>query len=609
MPGSTQIHGASAEGLNQATWQAWWQLHREEFLDLAWDARRAANRSGEDSASDGTHHDRSPASPALVDETLLPLLIELAQDAGSSAPLRASSLLAAARLSTTGWNLSASARVERQAAVEFLLRDSLPAASKNIQEAAILGLGMVQSPSALQLLGELAKDSAAGREAAGDSHVPLRARSLATYALGLAVHRSTDSTLRDSVAATLEEILTHEDARQDDLGTAAVLALGLLPTAIQTPGDNAGEEPSGALDSLARRLLERLQDKRGKRDQQVRIPTALARLTPALSEDLRKQVTLELTELLASRRGPSHPMRRAAALALGQLGDADQDPLDKGIRRTLEAALKSKDGMTRRYAAMSLARVGSTPGEQQDQPWAATAEIATVLRRHLQRGRSADEAWSALALGVFANRLNAADGPNHGADKALAKVLGQSRSTDRAPAFAIAAGLARADNAQPVILERLEKTGEDAISGLLGLALGFSGEASGLPALRQVSADSHHRPERRARVALGRAILGDGQLVPELVEQLTECTCWNSLRGSAQALARVGDTSAIGPLLQIARDPARDDRQRREAVRAIGWIASGESAPWSTPLTVALDAVDAPDTLTDPTGFGVLDRI
>lgn len=597
------------DSFSSATWQAWWRLHREEFLDLAWDDRRQAAGSGERSSSAASSSGRVPASPALIDDTLLPVLLDLAQGSANSTPLRSSSLLAAARLATTGWGLGEAERLERQAKLEFVLRDALPDSSKNVQEAAILGLGMVQSPEALQLLSEIALDLKEGREALEDNRVPLRARALATYALGLGIHRSGDPALRELAAATLETILSGPDARQDDLGTAAVLGLGLLPVVIEPVTEGQPSEATQSLDALAARLLERLHDKHGKLDQQIRIPTALARLAPGLNADLRSEVVLQLTELLGARRGHSHPLRRAAALALGQLGDADGDALDARIRRTLVAALKSKDGMTRRYGAMSLARVASRKGDQGSDPWAGTKQVASALRRHLTRGRSADEPWTALALGVFAHRMEAADEPSHGMDKVLAKLLGSSRSTDRAPAFAIAAGLAGTGDASAAILKRLEKTGDDSISGLLGLALGFTGDLSGLPALRAVSADSHHRPDRRARVALGRAILGDELLVPELVEQLTECSCWNSLRGSAQALARVGDVSAIGPLLQVVQDPDRDDRQRREAVQAIGWIASGESQPWSTPLTVALDPLGAPDTLTEPTGFGVLDRL
>ena len=66
-----------------------------------------------------------------------------------------------------------------------------------------------------------------------------------------------------------------------------------------------------------------------------------------------------------------------------------------------------------------------------------------------------------------------------------------------------------------------------------------------------------HDPVMMEYAALGRGLLGDRLLVPELIEKLDECACWASTRGVTRALAWTGDVRAVRPLLRILADAKR----------------------------------------------------
>jgi HEAT repeat protein len=117
----------------------------------------------------------------------------------------------------------------------------------------------------------------------------------------------------------------------------------------------------------------------------------------------------------------------------------------------------------------------------------------------------------------------------------------------------------------------------------------------------------HLRPHVLEQAAIGRALLGDRELVADLVVRLTDCHCWASVYGAARALAWTGDGRAVAPLLGILNDVERRDSDRRVAAQALGWIADKDLLGWHARLSSGVNYVEAPATLTDPTGFGVLD--
>ncbi len=586
------------------TWQRWWSLHREEFLDLDASAPQG-DRLGSETSPEPSG---APIDAAVLDRDVLPKLEALFTESGASADLRATGLLAAARLSMVTGDLSSAERIARQDRLEDLLQEALRSHSPILHESAIYGLGLVGSHSTLSLLGELAHDRPQGREFLRGESVPLRSRAVAAYALGLAGYHAKRPSLRSFAAHQLEALLDDEGAANADLGTAVVLSLGLAS------GDRAEPQDQAALgvlqiDGLIERLVARWDSDEVARAVAERIPTTLGRLAPLASTAVQERTVVTLLDALEERSGASAPVRRAVVLALGQIGYAGSDEQDVHIRRALIDSLDSRDALLRRYSALSLARVGSRTQEGRADRDAGARSVARALLAHLKSGRSADRPWSALALGVFAHYAQANRVPLHGVDDGLVAALRRTRSSDQRPALALAAGLAGAPGARMRIERSLERIDGDESKGLLALSLGLLGTRESLPLLRDLAKDSHSRPELRVDLAMARSMLGDSQLVPELLEQVEQCDCWSSTLGSTRALARVGDAQALALLLAMVQDKSASDRERALAAQSLGWMASGEGAPWSTPLTLGLDPLGAPDTLTEPSGTGVLDRL
>ena len=119
--------------------------------------------------------------------------------------------------------------------------------------------------------------------------------------------------------------------------------------------------------------------------------------------------------------------------------------------------------------------------------------------------------------------------------------------------------------------------------------------------------DAWHKPIVMENAAIGRALLADADLVPEALERLKECDCWLSTYGVTRALAWAGDVRAVDPLLEILRDTDRSEAERALAADALGWIADKDILPWDARISVGVNYVAATPTLSDPTGYGILD--
>ena len=74
------------------------------------------------------------------------------------------------------------------------------------------------------------------------------------------------------------------------------------------------------------------------------------------------------------------------------------------------------------------------------------------------------------------------------------------------------------------------------------------------------------------------------------------------------ALAYVGDSRAVAPLLGILIDDRRTDVERAYAIVALGIICDKDIVPWNHPLAQDACWWSAPPTLLDPkNGLGVVD--
>jgi len=184
----------------------------------------------------------------------------------------------------------------------------------------------------------------------------------------------------------------------------------------------------------------------------------------------------------------------------------------------------------------------------------------------------------------------------------------ETRSAEDAAAYAVGAGLIGDNRARGHVLQRAAKTNDFGLLGHMAVALGLMGDRGSLRALVEMMDESHARPEVMEQAAIGRALLGDTELVTDLLQRLEEqCDCWTSYYGVSRALAWTGDARAIPPMLAVVRDDSNNALHRAVVIEGLGWIGDRSKLPWDSRISVGLNYTEATETLTDPTGFGILD--
>lgn len=574
-------------------WELWWGHNRHAWIDL--DEARGAL---------GALRTETPGpAGSTPGPTRGRLSVETAHD--TLAPALAATLAASDDPRVVGEVLLALGRLgpdPRPTGVDRspLLAGRLADGDRHVSELAVLALGLHGSPQAALHLADLVADSPAGRAALASSRVDERRRAFACYGLGLAARRSRNPEVTRFAAHHLLRVLAEADDRHDDLAAASVLALGMLPP--ETPGLDA--------DALVERLLGILRDARAPEMLRFHAPTALARLAAGASDPLREELVDELLARLAPRARVEDEVRESAVLALGLLGDADEDERDERLRDTLLRLLRRGEPVERRYAAVALAQVASRPGVGAGRALAGARPVAVELARELARGRSRHRPWVGLSLGLLGHGLR---GEGRLLERVAADALLDAATGARAPqqaaAYGLGTSLLRDRRATPTVSHRFAHTHEEFHRQNLALALGLMGDGESRGELAAEMAETAFHPERYEHAALGRALLGDGELVEELVTSLMGAGSWAETTGCARALGWVGDAACLAPLLSALSDTTRTGFGRASVARALGWIGDATGRPWEDPLAAGVNYVAAPPTLTDPRGTGVLDML
>jgi HEAT repeat protein len=218
----------------------------------------------------------------------------------------------------------------------------LKSSSQEIAETAALALGILGNASAYPPLAHLLQDDAEGRELAGESEVPVRTRAFAAYALALLGARTAEEEVKRAIVQELVAALDSKASAMRDVAVACVISLGLVPVEpIDAPPRADGAKgadlaPAGSRAGQIAYLLAYLKDEHHHEIVRAHAPVALARLLADLPPEMRgaqrDTVVEALLARLDERARESSYVRQSAILALGQLGDADRDPLDARIR-------------------------------------------------------------------------------------------------------------------------------------------------------------------------------------------------------------------------------------------------------------------------------------
>jgi len=596
----TPLVGEAAPGAPSLTWRSdpsawerWWYSRRGEILDSLDAVVEAGGPRTEASDPDGRQAvlAREEACRRAA-EVLVAGAGRLAAD--SDARVVRERLIAIGRLGEAAG----------PAGVEALA-SWLDSPQRELAETAVLGLGLTGSLEGAVRLASLVRDDAQGRDQVGSTRVDGRTRAFACYALALAARRSARPEVVRFAAHHLVWLL-EQDEREDDLEAAIVLALGLLPP------DSPGLDGAAVVDAL----LARLSDDRSPRMIRAHAPASLARLA-APHPALRERVARALMALVAPHAREDQAVRTGAVLALGLLGDADGEDLDREVRASLAAVLRKGEGTERRYAAMALAEVGSRPGSgAAGERMAATREVERLLVDQLLRGPRGERPWAGLALGWLGGRLRR-DGVlvEQATAEALLSAVESTRTPSDAAAYGLGCGLIGDRRSQPAIAERFARTAEGFSHQQLALSLGLLGDRASVELLQEdvSGSSSSHRVEELEWSAFARALLGDERLPGELVQRLSASRSTAEIEGCARALAWNGGTAvAIALLARLESDERAAELPaagRAAVVRALGWILDADGRAWDNPLAPGLNFSLVPDSLASETGTGVLDSL
>jgi HEAT repeat protein len=252
--------------------------------------------------------------------------------------------------------------------------------------------------------------------------------------------------------------------------------------------------------------------------------------------------------------------RRSAAIAMGII--LREQDLPEKIRqvavRVLERVMAGdRDPLVAGFAAVGLGYAKKPAG------------IDALIRVAGKSGGAVEGPYAVLALGLAARRL-----PDEKADKIrrfLVTSYANCRDLDRSGAFAIAAGIAGATDASELFLKAVKNSSNPLrVRAFAAQALGLLGKRSDEleKLLRQALDDGAPMISENSAIALG--LLGRSGTAEVLVTKLVETRSKSLQIHMVVALAHLGGTRAIAPLVKILNDGKADDRVLECAANVLG---------------------------------------
>ncbi|MFO1054708.1 MAG: HEAT repeat domain-containing protein [Planctomycetota bacterium] len=589
---------------DDTVWENWWEFNKAPFLALRASLGANAPLSEDDEffLGSGTKRIDGRADRVTQDDLstrLVPALYAVLI-ASEQKDLQTACMIALAKSGVDAPGID----------VLAALKSRLAEHDQEVRETAALALGISQRRDALPLVLDLARDSEAGRKAAGRDHVDDRTRTFAIYALGLIAWGNQDNPTKTAVLQAAREILVDRADPNYDLRVAAVHAIGLLrPDCSTAYGRNLLSEAVRILDDAWQGDVDY-----GERTVQAHVPTEIARLFQgvdlAAHADLAKRLdqcrASWLAELLAERGQRRDPRRaESAAIALGRVtravGPTDTEPqLDvKIVGALIDAASDASDVMVRRFATMSLGFIGGAR---------ARDELLTTLRRG---SKSLERPWAALALGVLAFRERVRLGADAPFDDLIGRGLADQLelvNPSALAAVAIGLGLAHHTPSTAALRELLQKhRSKDELAGHLCVALALLDDRESIAAIQEIARQSTRRSVRlrQAAVALGK--LGDASATRTLIDLLDVGEPDLARTAAvASALGLIGGRPAIDPLIALLVDTRATSLTRAFAAVALGGVGDKELLPWNSKIGFCTNYFAPVETLSNQQ-TGILD--
>jgi hypothetical protein len=557
-----------------ADWRTWWRYNGEAYVDLK------ALLGGLDRATATGANERFGLTQDSIDKYAVPALWSVIQTSHDTAMMRAA-MLALARVESS-WS------VPNGKSWTWVAPKLIASEHQDTSEAAVVALGVAGRPVGIHELIEILRDSPAARAELKTTSVDYRRRALAAYALALIGRDDPDQEQRAQIVRALMSNLHQRATAPYDVQLASLIALGLVPLASHAESD-ADTEMEGHVcrgEQLAF-LLAYLQDEHRHPQLRAQAVIPLARLAVGASDADNGAIRAALLEPLSARSRAPAEVQQSCVIALGLLGDADDDPLDRDIRAALRRAVSQGDRLSRAVALISLAKVVGRPGNghENDKTLAETQEL---LLGRLIRGDASQRPWAALAIGVLGSTRADFNLPLPAEfAETLRMSLSSAKSKDEAGAQCLGLGLLRDHDALELLCKRLDATRDDETRGCAALALGLAGASDAMQPLQTLLAATPVSSAYPA-AALALRLAGQRSVPADLIARAEKRPLTDDHVKVATILGTLGDGRALPALAALASDDSAKPELRAAAAEAIGELCDTRSRHWTSALSTDL---------------------
>ncbi|HUR28805.1 MAG TPA: HEAT repeat domain-containing protein [Planctomycetota bacterium] len=621
--------GSGDNGPDLTVWQFWWAFNKDPYLNLKSHINGGTILTGSDDFYLGRgEHGQSKDTLRVSEETIRTKIVPRLLDAldpkkgENSNDIQSSCMVALAKI---GDAKTEDGKSEFAASIKRFLTSG----SQELSETAAVALGILANRDNIELLSAVLNNDQAklrSLEVPQTESVNVRTRAFAAYGLGLIGYKALNED-REAINATLRKILDGEGKTmgQRDIQVACLTAMGLSPLDINH--DDKGPEEgkkTKAPESLKTRqdqlryLLSYYMDESNNYLIRAHAPTAMGRLlsTGEVPTEFayRDLVATTLMESLSKDSKAQDAMQQSCALALGVIGDSDEDPIDKAIRGSL---MRVKDDLVdqqvRNFALIGLAQAAGRAGHGAGDPtYGVNAkdkkENARIfLQNELAKGKSAVKPWSGLAIAVMERELDdAKQGSSTDMKLLLRTALTDAKSPEDIGAFAISCGLVKDVGAKDVLIHNLDSVRDVEARGYTAIGLGLMDEQSAIPAIQEIVKKTKYQAELLKNAAIALGLLGDKQLVPDLVAMLKTANGLSAQTAISSALGYIGDSRSVDSLIELMQDQEVSALARAFGAVALGIIADKEPFPWNSKIGVNSNYRANTPSLTDQKG-GILD--
>lgn len=597
--------GGASQGPDLTTWDFWWGFNKDQYLNL-----KAAIYSGPITGSDdffmgqgtkGQSKNQLKPSEEAIRQKIVPALKEALEKERAN-DIVTGCLVGLAKIGDVKSESGASE-------FEPMLAKFLSDGNQEIAETAAVALGILANDSSVQTLADLALDKPEGRKRVGNKEVHFRTRAFATYGLGLIGKRTASNQVRQDVAGILIDLLGKPESSTRDVKVAALIALGLVPIDVDKSESPEAKQNYASSRQTELKFVEKyFKDESNNYLIRAHAPTAMGRLLKDAPPELKDGLAKLLITALGKQSKEREEVRWGCVLALGQIGDTDKDKIDVEIRDVLKnVAEESHEVQEKNFAMIALGQVGGRSGSGEDNEKGAR-DCRDCLLTSLTKGKTQLRPWAGIGIGVMEREiLDAGQTPSTSAKETVRTTLKDANSPSMLGAYAISCGIAKDTESKDLLRDKFKNAPGDEVKGNIAVALGLVDARDAAKDIEDVVKESKYKPALLKQAAIALGLLGDKDLVPDLIKMLAEAKGYSSQAAIASALGFIGDSRSIDPLVDMLKRKDITDSARGFAAVALGIVADKEPLPWNSKISTNINYRANTTTLTGNEATGILD--